>query len=38
VKDYRAPPLLGEDTRQVLGSKLGYSEAKIEDLQKQRVI
>ena len=38
VRDYRAPPLLGEDTREVLGSKLGYSEAKIEALQKQRVI
>jgi crotonobetainyl-CoA:carnitine CoA-transferase CaiB-like acyl-CoA transferase len=38
VKDYRAPPLLGENTREVLASKLGYDAAKLEALRKQRVI
>jgi crotonobetainyl-CoA:carnitine CoA-transferase CaiB-like acyl-CoA transferase len=38
VKDYRAPPLLGENTREVLASKLGYDEAKLETLKKQRII
>jgi crotonobetainyl-CoA:carnitine CoA-transferase CaiB-like acyl-CoA transferase len=38
VKEYRYPPLLGEHTREVLSSKLGYDEAKIEGLKKQGVI
>jgi crotonobetainyl-CoA:carnitine CoA-transferase CaiB-like acyl-CoA transferase len=38
VTDYRYPPLLGEHTREVLASKLGYDEAKIEGLKKQGVI
>ena len=38
VKEYRAPPLLGEDTKEVLGSKLGYDAAKIETLRKQRIL
>jgi crotonobetainyl-CoA:carnitine CoA-transferase CaiB-like acyl-CoA transferase len=37
VKDYRAPPLLGQDTRDVLLS-IGYDEARLEALRKQRVI
>jgi crotonobetainyl-CoA:carnitine CoA-transferase CaiB-like acyl-CoA transferase len=32
------PPLLGENTREVLASKLGYDEAKLETLKKQRII
>jgi crotonobetainyl-CoA:carnitine CoA-transferase CaiB-like acyl-CoA transferase len=38
VKDYRAPPLLGHDTREVLASTLGYDEAKLEGLKQQGVI
>src|ERR1700726_4587071 len=38
VKDYRAPPLLGADTRDVLASKLGYDEAKLAALKKQGII
>ena len=34
VKDYRAPPLLGAHTRDVLAS-IGYDEAKVETLKKQ---
>jgi crotonobetainyl-CoA:carnitine CoA-transferase CaiB-like acyl-CoA transferase len=38
ITEYRAPPLLGENTLDVLGSRLGYDAAKIEDLKKQGVI
>jgi crotonobetainyl-CoA:carnitine CoA-transferase CaiB-like acyl-CoA transferase len=38
VKDYRAPPLLGADTKDVLASKLGYDEAKLAALKKQGII
>ena len=38
VKEYRAPPLLGQDTREVLASKLGYDDAKLAALKKQRII
>jgi crotonobetainyl-CoA:carnitine CoA-transferase CaiB-like acyl-CoA transferase len=38
VKDYRAPPLLGQNTREVLTSRLGYDDAKLEALRKQRII
>jgi crotonobetainyl-CoA:carnitine CoA-transferase CaiB-like acyl-CoA transferase len=38
IKNYRAPPLLGEHTREVLGGKLGYDADKIEALKKQGVI
>ena len=38
VKDYRAPPLLGQNTREVLTSRLGYDDAKLEALSKQRII
>ena len=37
VKEYRAPPLLGEHTRDVLVS-IGYDDARLEALKKQRVI
>src|SRR5690348_3318085 len=38
VKEYRAPPLLGQDTKDVLTSKLGYDDVKLEALRKQRII
>jgi crotonobetainyl-CoA:carnitine CoA-transferase CaiB-like acyl-CoA transferase len=38
IKDYRAPPLLGEHTREVLGGKLGYDAGKIEALKQQGII
>jgi crotonobetainyl-CoA:carnitine CoA-transferase CaiB-like acyl-CoA transferase len=38
VKDYRAPPLLGADTREVLASKLGYDDAKLDALRRQGII
>jgi crotonobetainyl-CoA:carnitine CoA-transferase CaiB-like acyl-CoA transferase len=38
VKDYRAPPLLGANTREVLTGKLGYDDAKLETLKKQGII
>jgi crotonobetainyl-CoA:carnitine CoA-transferase CaiB-like acyl-CoA transferase len=38
VKDYRAPPLLGADTKDVLVSELGYDEAKLAALKKQAII
>ena len=38
VKDYRYPPLLGEHTREVLASQLGYDAAKLEALKRQGVI
>jgi crotonobetainyl-CoA:carnitine CoA-transferase CaiB-like acyl-CoA transferase len=38
VKEYCAPPLLGADTKDVLGSKLGYDEAKLAAQKKQGII
>jgi len=38
IKTYRALPLLGEHTQEVLGGKLGYDSGKIEDLKKQGII
>jgi crotonobetainyl-CoA:carnitine CoA-transferase CaiB-like acyl-CoA transferase len=38
VKDYRYPPLLGEHTREVLASRLGYDAAKLDALKRQGVI
>ena len=38
VKDYRAPPVLGQNTREVLASKLGYDDAKLDGLKKQGII
>src|ERR1700749_641668 len=32
ITDYRAPPLLGEHTREVLSSSLGYDDAKLDAL------
>ena len=38
IKEYRAPPRLGENTNEVLSSRLGYDEAKIEGLKAQGVV
>jgi len=38
VTDYRAPPLLGENTREVLSAELGYDGAKLEALKRKGVI
>jgi crotonobetainyl-CoA:carnitine CoA-transferase CaiB-like acyl-CoA transferase len=37
VKDYRAPPLLGADTKDVLAT-IGYDDAKMEALKAQKII
>lgn len=37
-REWKAPPLLGEDTRSVLQSVLNYSEQRIEDLKKAGAI
>src|SRR6201988_3577526 len=37
VKEYRAPPLLGADTKEVLAS-IGYDEAKVKGLKERKVI
>ena len=38
VNEYRYPPRLGEHTQEILSSKLGYDEAKIEALKGEDVI
>jgi crotonobetainyl-CoA:carnitine CoA-transferase CaiB-like acyl-CoA transferase len=38
IETYRAPPLLGEHTHEVLGGKLGYDAEKIETLKQQGII
>ena len=38
IDDYRAPPLLGENTREVLSSALGYDEARLDELKSQGII
>ena len=38
IKDYRAPPLLGQHTEEVLKGKLGYDEAKLAELRKAGII
>src|SRR6185312_5121236 len=38
VKEYRYPPRLGEHTKEVLTSKLGYDDAKLAELKTQKVI
>jgi crotonobetainyl-CoA:carnitine CoA-transferase CaiB-like acyl-CoA transferase len=38
VKDYRAPPLLGQNTREILASRLGYDDAKLDALKKREII
>ena len=37
IKDYRAPPLLGADTKDVLAT-IGYDEAKLEKLKQQKIV
>ena len=37
VKEYRAPPRLGEHTTEVLAS-IGYDEAKVAGLKERKVI
>ena len=37
VKDYRAPPLLGADTKDVLAT-IGYDDAKVEALKAQKIV
>jgi crotonobetainyl-CoA:carnitine CoA-transferase CaiB-like acyl-CoA transferase len=37
VTEYRAPPLLGQDTTQVL-TKLGYDKAKLDELKERGII
>ena len=37
VREYRAPPLLGENTREVLAT-IGYDEMKLDELKKQGII
>jgi crotonobetainyl-CoA:carnitine CoA-transferase CaiB-like acyl-CoA transferase len=38
VREYRYPPKLGEHTREVLSSKLGYDQAKLSGLKERGVI
>jgi crotonobetainyl-CoA:carnitine CoA-transferase CaiB-like acyl-CoA transferase len=37
IRDYRAPPLLGADTRDVLAT-IGYDDAELEALEKRKII
>jgi len=37
VKEYRAPPLLGADTKEVLAT-IGYDEARVEALKQQKIV
>jgi crotonobetainyl-CoA:carnitine CoA-transferase CaiB-like acyl-CoA transferase len=37
VKDYRAPPLLGEHTKEVLAT-IGYDAARVEALKAQKIV
>jgi crotonobetainyl-CoA:carnitine CoA-transferase CaiB-like acyl-CoA transferase len=38
INDYRAPPLLGANTQEVLSGKLGYDEKKIDGLKAAGII
>ena len=38
ITEYRAPPLLGENTREVLAARLGYDDGKIEQLKAQGIV
>ena len=38
ITEYRAPPLLGQNTNDVLKAKLGYNEAKLAELAKEKII
>jgi crotonobetainyl-CoA:carnitine CoA-transferase CaiB-like acyl-CoA transferase len=37
VKEYRAPPLLGANTKEVLAT-IGYDEAKMAELKQRKVV
>jgi crotonobetainyl-CoA:carnitine CoA-transferase CaiB-like acyl-CoA transferase len=37
VKEYRAPPLLGADTNEVLAS-IGFDEAKVAGLKERKIV
>ena len=37
IKEYRAPPLLGADTKDVLAS-IGYDDNKVDTLKKQGIV
>jgi len=37
IKNYRAPPLLGADTRDVLAT-IGYDAAKVEALKEKKIV
>ena len=37
ITDYRAPPLLGADTKDVLAT-IGYDDARLETLKKQGIV
>ena len=37
VKEYRAPPLLGAHTKEVLAT-IGYDDAKVEALKAQKIV
>jgi len=37
VTDYKAPPKLGEHTREVLAT-IGYDDAKLEALKQQKIV
>jgi crotonobetainyl-CoA:carnitine CoA-transferase CaiB-like acyl-CoA transferase len=38
VREYRAPPLLGQDTREVLSTALGYDDDRLDRLSAQGII
>ena len=38
VTDYRAPPLLGANAREVLTSKLGYDDVRLNALKQQGIV
>jgi crotonobetainyl-CoA:carnitine CoA-transferase CaiB-like acyl-CoA transferase len=38
ITEYRAPPLLGQNTNDVLKTKLGYSDTRLAELAKEKII
>ena len=38
ITEYRAPPLLGQNTEEVLKGNLGYDGSKLEELRKKGII
>jgi crotonobetainyl-CoA:carnitine CoA-transferase CaiB-like acyl-CoA transferase len=38
ITEYRAPPLLGQNTNDVLKNKLGYSDARFAELAQEKII